>query len=560
MTSRRAALLLPAFSLRREAGLGIGDTRSLHEWIDLVADHGVGVIQLLPINEMGTDDSPYNAISSVALEPLYLAMEEVPGVEESDLQSARAQVAQGSLHRVDYSLARKVKQPLLEAAWKNWPSAEPNLHDEFAQFRAEEADWLEDYCAYRWLMELNGGAEAWDQWPARLRSVEGGRAILQAHLVENPERVRRRLDFFAWIQWLCYRQWRQVRQHADERSILLMGDIPIGVSRNSADVYFGRSDFDLDWCGGAPPETVFKHDRFIRKWGQNWGIPLYRWGKMEREGFPWWKRRIRKLVDVFHLFRIDHVLGFYRIYGFPWTPDRNQEFIDLTRKQAAKLTGGPLPGWVPRPDDTKKNQKANCDDGDRRLRMVLEVAGQDAVIGEDLGCVPDYVRPHLYSLGICGFRVPHWDFDEDGQVIPGDEIPETSFATYATHDHDSIPAMWEDFLHRAASTAEDEDDREEAAEVLNRLADFGGIKKRGAFQVETLWKLIDRLMACRSRYAAIMITDLLNMTERINQPGTVGNHNWSLFLSKTAAEYRGDPVWKRLELSISKGGRSRLDE
>jgi len=556
MSERLAALLLPVFSLHREGDLGIGDTRSMHDWIDLAADHGVGLFQMLPINEMGVDDSPYNAISSVALEPLYLAFEDVPGVSEELLQEVREKVASGPSNRIDYPTVRGIKRALLDVAWDRWASADADLHASFEGFCRDEADWLDDYCAYRWLMEQQGENEAWDEWAEDCQSVDGARARLAAARESDRGGVDSRLEFFAWVQWLCFTQWREVRAHADRRGLKLMGDIPIGVSRYSADVFFGRDDFDIDWCGGAPPETVFKHDRFIQKWGQNWGIPLYRWDKMEADGFPWWRQRVQKLVDIFHLFRVDHVLGFYRIYGFPWTPNRNAEFIDLTKEEAAERTGGLLPGWVPRPDDGEENCELNRADGDVRLKMVQEVAGKDAVVGEDLGCVPDYVRPHLYSLGICGFRIPHWDFDEDGKVIPFDELPETSFATYATHDHDSIPAMWEDYRRRVAPEAEDEDDREETMKALQALADFGGVGDLGPFDEAKLWQLIDRLMQCSSRYAAIMLTDLFNMTDRINQPGTVGEHNWSLLLEQTAAESRSHPAWKRLAQSIEASGRS----
>lgn len=556
MADRLAALLLPVFSLHREGDLGIGDTRSMHEWIDLAADHGVGLFQMLPINETGSDDSPYNAISSVALEPLYLAMEDVPGVSSEVLDEVRLGLEPDTHGRVDYPLVRGVKRGLLDAAWEIWPKAEVALHEDFEAFRADEAGWLEDYCIYRWLMEVNGESEVWDRWPEERRSVAGARAALQCARDEDAVAVGDRLGFYAWVQWLCFRQWREVRKHADQRGLKLMGDIPIGVSRNSADVFFGREDFDLEWCGGAPPETVFKHDRFIRKWGQNWGIPLYRWDKMEEEGFPWWRQRIQKLVDIFHVFRVDHVLGFYRIYGFPWTPDRNGEFIDLNEAEASRLTGGPLPKWVPRPDDTEENQLANRAEGDARLKMLLEVAGDDAVVGEDLGFLPDYVRPHLYSLGICGFRIPHWDFDDEGHVIPGADLPETSFATYATHDHDSIPAMWKDYRRRIGPDADDPDDVEATTKALEGLAEFAGIEDRGVFDEGKLWKLIDALMACHSRYAAIMITDLFGMTDRINQPGTVGPHNWSLFLERTAAQCREDPAWARFERSIRESGRS----
>lgn len=544
MPERRAAVLLPAFSLIRGGGLGIGDTRSMHEWIDLVADHEVGLIQLLPINETGSDDSPYNAISSVALDPVYLAMEEVPGVDP-DRVAAMAVRDRGP---VDYAAVRRRKDALLEEAWKRWPGAGPLLRDEFEVFRRAESGWLPDFVAYRALMD-KAGTEKWDRWPGEWQTVPGAREALRGE--------EDRCAFFEWIQWLCFRQWRAVRRHADERGVQLMGDIPIGVSRNSADVFFGREDFDLEWCGGAPPETVFKHDAFIRKWGQNWGIPLYRWDKMEREGFPWWRQRVGKLVDIFHVFRIDHVLGFYRIYGFPWQPDENKDYLDLTEDEAAARTGGPLPRWVPRPDDTPEHCAANRAEGEVRLKMVQEAAGDGEVIGEDLGCVPDYVRPHLYGLGICGFRIPHWDFDEEGKVIPGGGIPETTFATYATHDHDSIPAMWADFRRRVSEDNEDEEDRKETREGIERLADFAGIEDLGPFDDDKLWQLIDALMACRSRYAAIMITDLFGMTDRINSPGTVGPRNWTFTLPWTAGECRSRPEWSRLKQSIRAGLRHR---
>ena len=553
MITRRAGLLLPVFSLRRRGGLGIGDTCAMREWIDLVADFGVSLIQTLPINETGSDDSPYNAISSVALEPIYLTCEDVPGID-SDLLGEK-QRAHESAERVDYPAVRESKNHLLRDAWTRWPQADPARHDEFAGFRREEAAWLDDYLVFRWLMEREPMREAWDRWASDRRDPAGAHAALEAARRADPAAVANQLDYLAWIQWLCFRQWRAVRQHAERSGVQLMGDIPIGISRHSADVFFRRDDFDLDWCGGAPPETVFKHDRFIQQWGQNWGVPIYRWEKMQRDGFPWWRQRIAKLLDVFHLFRIDHVLGFYRIYGFPWTPDRNAEFLDLTREQAKKLTGGPLPRWVPRPDDTPENRAANRADGDRRLRMIQDVAGHDAVIAEDLGHVPDYVRPHLQSLDICGFRIPHWDRDKAGKVIPGDRFPETSFATYATHDHDPMTAMWEDLRRRAFQENDDPDDQKEARTLLQRLTDFAGIDHGGGYDDAIHWALIDALMASRSRYAAIMVTDLLRMPDRINQPGTVGPHNWSLYLAQTATDYRSHAAWPRFKQAICAGQR-----
>jgi 4-alpha-glucanotransferase len=531
MSQRLAGLLLPAFTPRREGDLGIGDTRAMRQWIDHCAKHGIGFLQLLPLNEMGADDSPYNAISSVALEPLYLNCDpkEIPGLEAADVAAARDALGEHlTAERVSYAAVRRAKRTLLETAWKRFHSGPGDVA--FYRFRREEKAWLDNYCIYRWLMDQSGGTEAWDWWPEAWKTARGALAHLANARSENAAAVTERLEFYAWIQWLCFRQWRAVRMHADHKGVKLMGDIPIGVSRYSADVFFQREDFDLEHCGGAPPETLFKHDRFIQKWGQNWGIPLYRWDRMEAADFPWWRQRISKLTDIFHIFRIDHVLGFYRIYSFPWQPQRNAEFLELTEAQASKLTGGKLPGWAPRPDDTPAHQAANRFDGDVRLRMVIEAARGAAVVGEDLGCVPEYVRPHLASLDVPGFRIPHWDFDEEGHVVPPDELPECSFATYATHDHDSLPAMWKDLQQIAADPDADEDDREKAVRDLALLAEFGDFDPEDAYGPEMKARLLGALFGSRSRYAAVMITDVCDLTDRINSPGTVGPHNWSFRL------------------------------
>jgi 4-alpha-glucanotransferase len=424
----------------------------------------------------------------------------------------------------------------------------------FFRFRREERAWLDNYCIYRWLMDQSGGSEAWDWWPEAWKTVDGALAHLESERARNAAAVTERLEFYAWVQWLCFHQWRAVRAHADNKGVKLMGDIPIGVSRYSADVFFHREDFDLENCGGAPPELVFKHDPFIQKWGQNWGIPLYHWDRMQAAGFPWWRQRISKLTDIFHIFRIDHVLGFYRIYSFPWQPQRNGEFLSLTEKEAAKLTGGPLPGWAPRPDDTPANKAANRADGDVRLRMAIEAAGSSAVVGEDLGSVPDYVRPHLASLDIAGFRVPQWDFDDEGHVIPPDQLPECSFATYATHDHDSIPAMWANYHRIVADPEADPDEQQQAEEYLRLMAEFAGISDETPYGPEVKAALIGALLSSRSRYAAVMITDICDLTDRINSPGTVGPHNWSfrLPLEKEATAVR---EMKALRPVLEKAGR-----
>ena len=150
------------------------------------------------------------------------------------------------------------------------------------------------------------------------------------------------------------------------------------------------------------------------------------------------------MKEIFHLFRIDHVLGFYRIYAFPWRPRRNDEFLPLDWDEMRARTGGREPHFAPRDDRTWENCDANQREGEEYLRVVIEESGETRVVGEDLGTVPDYVRPSLRSLGIAGFKIPQWENYPDHRSIPGNAYERLSVATFATHDHKPLRALWEE--------------------------------------------------------------------------------------------------------------------
>jgi 4-alpha-glucanotransferase len=550
--TRLAGILLPAFSPRRDGDLGIGDTEALRQWVDWAADHGVGFIQLLPINENGPDESPYSAISSSALDPIYLTLDgqRIPWLGEGEFSSARVLLgdARDAL-RVDYPAVRRAKRNLLELAWTRFDDAGGDLHEELAAFRVQEADWLADYCLFRLLMEMHGDELSWDRWPRECRTPRRAREYLEMLRLRDAAGIDYRLGFFAFVQWLCHRQWDALRRHADVRGVMLMGDMPIGVSWHSSDVFFQPEEFHLEWCGGSPPEGHHIHDPFFQQWGQNWGIPLYRWEHMHDTGFSWWKVRVRRLTRIFRMFRIDHILGFYRIYAFPWHPSRNGEFTGLSDEQAAALTHGRLPRWFPRPDDTLENKSANLADGDQRLRAVIEAAGDAEIIAEDLGWVPDYVRPHLHQLGIAGYRIPHWDCDSSGQPVPGDRFPENSFAAYSTHDHDPVNGIWRGCLevirrHGESPSGFSSDQADGAHHALRILSGFAGIPVHGhaswpQFTEGIRLSLIKALMASKSRYAELMITELFDIDERINRPGTVEG-NWCFRLPWAVEQIMAD--------------------
>jgi 4-alpha-glucanotransferase len=556
---RQAGILLPAFTPRREGDLGIGDTLALRGWIDWSAEHGVGFIQLLPINENGADESPYSAISSAALDPIYLTIDsdEIPWLKAAEVAKARERMG-AALHaeKVDYPAVRRAKRTLLELAWSGFEDAPAALAEEFKRFRQAESGWLDDYCLFRFLMEQHGESLTWDKWPASCATPGKAREHVAKLRMKDAAQVDYRLGFFAFAQWLCFRQWRALRAHADSAGVKLMGDVPIGIAWHSCDVFFNREQFHLDWCGGSPPEGMSQSDPFFQQWGQNWGIPLYRWDHMESDGFTWWKSRIDRLTEIFRMFRLDHILGFYRIYAFPWRPERNHEFLGRSHEQASELTGGRLPRWFLRPDDTVENKAANRADGDVRLRAILKAADGNEVIAEDLGWVPDYVRPHLADLDIAGFRIPHWDCNEFGHPTPGNAFPEHSFATFSTHDHDPVNGIWRGCLrviaeHNRNPTESSGWQAQGAQNALRILSEFAGIPipQRSPWPPFTegiRLRLIKALLSSNSRHALLMITELFDIDERINQPGTRGGLNWRFRLPWTLDHIGSDPKLREI--------------
>ena len=549
-----AGLLAPLFALRGKDDLGVGDVGALREMVDWAAAQGLRVIQLLPVNETGNDHSPYNAISSVALDPvtieitpaalLDLTAEEITAIAAgSGLESLRA-------GPVQYPAAKALKERLLAKAFGNflartWRSHGVRLR-RYREFCRAEAGWLEDYALFRALMEVHGGTERWDRWPAEHRTAASAREWLAAQTPARRRAVELRMRFRRYVQWLAWEQWAAAKKYADRKGVALMGDIPFGVSYYSADVWARPEIFDHEWSGGCPPERVFETDPFTYKWGQNWGIPLYRWAALRERGCDWWRQRVRKVRACFHLFRIDHILGFFRIYGFPWRPELNAEFLPLTEEEAKARTGGRLPHFIPNEDDTPEHKAANCAQGEEILRMLLEECGPFRLIGEDLGVVPDYVRPCLTRLGIAGFKIPYWETEPDGTMTPGADYPQLAVTTYATHDFEPLRAMWEGWMAKIAAAEtggpETHAARDTAWREVRALAAWVGfeVPRITPYTDEIHERLLRALFATKAWMAIYMITDLFGTTQRFNVPGAVSDTNWSQRLADPVSAWAGD--------------------
>ncbi len=537
-----AGILVPLFALRGEDDLGIGDIGALREFIDWAAEIGFKLVQLLPINEIGADNSPYHAISAMAIEPTTLQLEpnspEDLTAEDFDVALADVDLSALRSNGVKYRQVKKLKRRLLEIAFGNFSARANELRQsDFRKFCEEETTWLRDYAFFRVLMEENDDSPAWNRWPAQHQSMARARNWLHDLPQDQQAAITDRQHFFCYVQWIAHQQWRKIKSYGEERGLALMGDIPFGVSYHSADVFARPDEFVLDWSGGAPPEPYFKDDQFTQKWGQNWGIPLYHWDRMRSNNFEWWRVRVRAVRCIFHLFRIDHVLGFYRIYAFPWRPRKNKQFLPLDWPQMLEQTGGRAPHFVPRDDDTAENCEANKRDGEEYLRVALEEAGATRVIGEDLGAVPNYVRPNLRSLGIAGFKIPQWEV-RDEQITPGGKYERLSVATYATHDHKSIRALWEEAFERPAATSD------QSRFDLAKIALFAGLDPnldKVDFEKDFYPAIMEALFKSNAWIAIVMITDLLARNYRFNVPGTTGSLNWTRRLQRSVAQLRSGP-------------------
>jgi 4-alpha-glucanotransferase len=555
---RIAGILVPIFALRGPNDLGIGDTAALREFVDFAASLGFSLVKILPINETGNDNSPYNAISSVAVDPttIHTAPDALPDLRQEDYDSVIKEVDQAKLTAgtVDYEFVKPLKRRLLELAFASFARRHPGRKTErartFADFMEAESAWLEDYTLFRALMEQHGGSERWDLWPEEQRDAQRARAWLASQSRRAQDAFAKRRRFFAYVQWIAFSQWREAKAYAGSRGVALMGDIPFGVSYYSADVFSHPELFRTGWSGGTPPDKIFKHDLFVQLWGQNWGIPLYDWDAARADGFRWWRQRVRGVRQFFDLFRIDHVLGFYRIYGFPWRPDRNDEFLHLKESEARERTGGVYPGFQPRPDGSSKEKEANRKEGEEYLRVVVEEAGEGRVIGEDLGEVPDYVRPNLTSLGIAGYKIPQWEKRGDGSLIPGETYERLSLTTYGTHDHDPLRMEW-DRLSKS-----DDHGVQSERRALAQYAKVDPDQLPSSLTPELHEALLAALFRSNSWIAIVMITDVFGRAERFNLPGTATSANWTQRVHAPTAELYQEPILPRIRALLQESGRA----
>ena len=308
---RLAGTLVPVFSLRTKKSAGVGDFGDLKMMIDLMAKTGQRVLQLLPINDTTithtwTDSYPYSCISIFALHPQYVNLNALPPLADAEKRIYFEELREdlNSLPQIDYERVNEAKTKYLHALYVQ-EGKQMMETAEFKKFFAEEQSWLVPYAQYCLFREKYGTAD-FSQWPDHQSFNEADRRALTG--TGNP--AYKNVAFYYFMQYVLSRQMQEAHDYARSKSVVLKGDIPIGVNRHGCDVWQEPRYFNLNGQAGAPPDDFSVN-------GQNWGFPTYNWDEMLKDDCQWWVRRFSNMSKYFDAYRIDHVLGFFRIWEIP---------------------------------------------------------------------------------------------------------------------------------------------------------------------------------------------------------------------------------------------------
>ncbi|MCW4140204.1 4-alpha-glucanotransferase [Segatella copri] len=306
-----AGTQVPVFSLRTRKSAGIGDFGDLKTMIDFVASTGQKVLQLLPINDTTithtwTDSYPYSCISVFAIHPQYADLHALPELKDAkaraEAEKTRAEL--NALDKIDYEKVNDFKINYLRQIFNQEGEKMMKTAEYKAFFQASEL-WLVPYAQYSYLRDKNGTAD-FNQWPDHQVWDEAERKAL----ADPKTAAYKNVAFFYFVQFVLDRQMQEAHEHAKAKGVILKGDIPIGVNRNGCDVWTEPKYFNLNGQAGAPPDDFSAN-------GQNWGFPTYNWFEMLKDGCQWWNRRFQNMARYFDAYRIDHVLGFFRIWEIP---------------------------------------------------------------------------------------------------------------------------------------------------------------------------------------------------------------------------------------------------
>ena len=467
-----AGTAIPVFSLRSEDDFGVGEFLDLKKMVDWAASTGQSVLQLLPINDTtmtGTweDSYPYNANSTFALHPQFINLPAAGVPVTKAYKELQAEL--NALPQIDYERVNNAKLELLRKAFDK-KFAKLSETKAYQTFMEANSHWLLPYAAFCVLRDMNGTPN-FTQWKSHKKY---NAKKIAAFCQENKAAV----DFWCFVQYHLDAQLSEVCKYAHSKGVVLKGDLPIGISRTSADAWLYPELFHMDSQAGAPPDA-FAED------GQNWGFPTYNWEKMAEDDYAWWKARLSKMSEYFDAFRIDHILGFFRIWQIPlWSKSGLDGYFSPALPYAAsELEGqgfyvGDTELFIEDPHQlgyyhpkigAKKTHAYSILDAYRRsaydklytdffyyrhnqfwkekamqkLPALLDSTGMLAC-GEDLGMIPATVPQVMSDLRILSLEIQRMPKSVEETFAHPCNYPYLSVCTTSTHDMNPVRAWWEE--------------------------------------------------------------------------------------------------------------------
>lgn len=465
--NRSSGILLHPSSLPGPHGIGSLGSEA-YRFVEFLAASGHGLWQILPLGPTGHGDSPYSAFSAFAGNPLLICLKRL--VECGDLEPqdiAGVEMEEGRAH---FAFVRGFKTRLLHKAARTFRAGSDRERQEaFAVFSREQALWLEDYALFQALRQ-HYHEVSWEQWPAEIRQRQAEALDLK------KQELTESLADHRYAQFVFFEQWFALKQYAHQKGIRLLGDLPIFVAADSADVWSHPQLFHLDeenrpaLVAGVPPD-------YFSAEGQRWGNPLYRWERMAETGFAWWKDRLRWALAQTDLLRIDHFRGFVACWAIP-----------AEEETAIKGSWSPVPG--------------------AELFAALEEEFVDLpLIAEDLGVITDEVEALRDRFGLPGMKILQFAFDSgaDNPYLPHN-LPRHCVVYTGTHDNATTLGWWLDLPRNS---------QDQVAAYVGRRAP------------EIPWDLIRLAMTSVADTCILPLQDVLGLDDRarMNRPGEP-EHNW----------------------------------
>jgi 4-alpha-glucanotransferase len=575
---KRAGVLIPLFTVHSKNSYGVGDLGDLKliiDWAKLTAN---SIIQLLPMNEVGPLFCPYDALSSFALEPAYICLKDFPEISGKEFNSTRVDAGY-----VDYAL----KTEKLQLLWDVYLAADLSEAVDFEEFQRKNSYWLLDFALFKVLKDYHQG-KPWYEWEIsfRNRQLEALRNFQQ----DNIEKI----TFQMWLQWILFKQFKEASAHAVRNNIFIKGDLPVLVSRDSADVWSHLGFFKLDFAAGAPP------DMYCDK-GQRWGMPTYNWEAIAWDDYRYIKEKLKYAQEFYHILRIDHVVGLFRIWSIPYNDPAENQGVN------GKF-------------DPSEEQLWN-DHGRRILKVLLKNTNM-LLCAEDLGVIPKCCPDTLKEFGILGNDVQRWvkDWNVRHDFLLPQEYRQLAVTMLSTHDTTNWKAWWQYeagtvdkalFIRKCNERKIDFADaslklfdvnlsfhgrlrwrkevdcvdkllwelgkkREESGDFVELYENTYGEKEKlwkilnccGTMteeaSLELLTKMVEFVLSSQAVFCINSIRDYLSLADifkgdpyqyRVNVPGTISPKNWSLRLPISLEELLVHPVNQQIRKMVLDSGR-----